>query len=352
MLAASGWLNDQRSESASPAALLGARRACAAPWCASVRFAQQPPTHRRSPPPSPRRAPEIGLGLAAFGFLFTLLGIMMFFDRGLLAMGNVSGAPSERPGKSGRGCRIGRLAHTHASPRALNCSRVPGGRVCTCEKRDAAPQHWTHRCQAAAAMSTGRGPERARRGPQPAALTPALAAAVPGGHDAYNWGAGDASIFHAAEKPAGAVVRVLTGTHGERRAARLWRGRRSCNAPGGPCKRGTAGAHYRHGVGLLQQRTYRPELAPDGAHTRTHTDTCLHILAHTYIHTHTRTHARTHARTHTRTQANVRAHARTHTHTHTHTSKRTRRHAPTGLRLLPGWRGAGDRGVDHGGHGG
>lgn len=33
---------------------------------------------------------EIGLGLAAFGFLFTLLGIMMFFDRGLLAMGNVS----------------------------------------------------------------------------------------------------------------------------------------------------------------------------------------------------------------------------------------------------------------------
>ncbi|KAI8476455.1 MAG: Got1/Sft2-like family-domain-containing protein [Monoraphidium minutum] len=44
MLAPSGWLNDQR---------------------------------------------KIGLGLAAFGFLFTMLGIMMFFDRGLLAMGNL-----------------------------------------------------------------------------------------------------------------------------------------------------------------------------------------------------------------------------------------------------------------------
>jgi hypothetical protein len=40
-----------------------------------------------SPPSSP---PEIGLGLTAFGFLFTFLGIVFFFDRGLLAMGNVS----------------------------------------------------------------------------------------------------------------------------------------------------------------------------------------------------------------------------------------------------------------------
>lgn len=37
-----------------------------------------------------RTKTEIGLGLAAFGLLFTLLGVMLFFDRGLLAMGNVS----------------------------------------------------------------------------------------------------------------------------------------------------------------------------------------------------------------------------------------------------------------------
>ena len=37
-----------------------------------------------------RTKTEIGLGLAAFGLLFTVLGVMLFFDRGLLAMGNVS----------------------------------------------------------------------------------------------------------------------------------------------------------------------------------------------------------------------------------------------------------------------
>eukprot|EP00123_Amoebidium_parasiticum_P008927 comp19102_c1_seq1/m.21676 comp19102_c1_seq1/g.21676 ORF comp19102_c1_seq1/g.21676 comp19102_c1_seq1/m.21676 type:complete len:141 (-) comp19102_c1_seq1:226-648(-) len=32
---------------------------------------------------------KIGAGLAAFGSLFVFMGVLMFFDRGLLAMGNV-----------------------------------------------------------------------------------------------------------------------------------------------------------------------------------------------------------------------------------------------------------------------
>lgn len=34
---------------------------------------------------------EIGVGLTGFGFLFTFLGVIFFFDKGLLAMGNVGG---------------------------------------------------------------------------------------------------------------------------------------------------------------------------------------------------------------------------------------------------------------------
>lgn len=34
-------------------------------------------------------ATEIGIGLTSFGCLFTLLGVMLFFDRGLLSMGNI-----------------------------------------------------------------------------------------------------------------------------------------------------------------------------------------------------------------------------------------------------------------------
>ena len=36
---------------------------------------------------------EIGVGLTALGFLFTVLGVIFFFDKSLLAMGNVSGTP-------------------------------------------------------------------------------------------------------------------------------------------------------------------------------------------------------------------------------------------------------------------
>jgi hypothetical protein len=37
---------------------------------------------------------EIGIGLTGMGLLFTFLGVMMFFDSGLLAVGNVFTSPS------------------------------------------------------------------------------------------------------------------------------------------------------------------------------------------------------------------------------------------------------------------
>lgn len=39
-------------------------------------------------------SPEIGVALTTFGGLFMLLGVMMFFDGALLALGNVSMLPS------------------------------------------------------------------------------------------------------------------------------------------------------------------------------------------------------------------------------------------------------------------
>lgn len=33
---------------------------------------------------------EIGIGLTGLGFLFLFLGVLFFFDRGLIALGNVS----------------------------------------------------------------------------------------------------------------------------------------------------------------------------------------------------------------------------------------------------------------------
>ena len=68
-----------------------------------------PPDHRASNHRQPaaqrvRRQPltstpdwclrtEIGIGLTGAGLLFMLLGMMMFFDKGLLAMGNVRSWP-------------------------------------------------------------------------------------------------------------------------------------------------------------------------------------------------------------------------------------------------------------------
>eukprot|EP00983_Pelagomonas_calceolata_P089250 1157297-Pelagomonas_calceolata.AAC.7 len=50
---------------------------------------------------------KIGLGLTAFGILFTVLGMLMLFDRGLIAMGNV------------RICLVSMHAHVHTGSRQL-----------------------------------------------------------------------------------------------------------------------------------------------------------------------------------------------------------------------------------------
>lgn len=46
---------------------------------------------------------EIGLGLTAFGALFGFVGVIFFFDRGLIAMGNVGGMGTREQPRDGVG---------------------------------------------------------------------------------------------------------------------------------------------------------------------------------------------------------------------------------------------------------
>ena len=56
---------------------------------------------------------EIGIGLSAFGVLFTFLGLLFFFDRGLLALGNVRPAILD-PTASCTACLVTLLLNTYS----------------------------------------------------------------------------------------------------------------------------------------------------------------------------------------------------------------------------------------------
>ena len=81
---------------------------------------------------------EIGVGLTGLGFLFLIVGVLFFFDRGLLAMGNVRREEAQRlrghnlPPLPPLGCTapqqlIAALAHTLPSPPPPAADPVPDG---------------------------------------------------------------------------------------------------------------------------------------------------------------------------------------------------------------------------------
>lgn len=77
---------------------------------------------------------EIGVGLTGLGFLFLMLGVLFFFDRGLLAMGNVRRTmPSCRHGPV---LQLGCIMEKATSGGTHPASAVRGGVDLTC-----APPH-------------------------------------------------------------------------------------------------------------------------------------------------------------------------------------------------------------------
>lgn len=82
---------------------------------------------------------EIGVGLTGLGFLFLMLGVLFFFDRGLLAMGNVSGPVSR--GRCHHGLSVA-LSPAFCSVDSRRTCPVPNARLSACMQR-----HGATRCR-------------------------------------------------------------------------------------------------------------------------------------------------------------------------------------------------------------